>query len=155
MPRYLRIAVTALALSACVLVVGVWVRSYFGNDFVFKRLAAREITVQTSRGALNVWTISPAPQLPYQNTDWSIGRDWSGSNAVAWNLGDGTPVTEWFGFRFGWSSRNSVVSIPFLAIVLPLALAAALPWTKQRFSLRTLLIATTLVAVALGIVVAM
>ncbi|HEY3395091.1 MAG TPA: hypothetical protein VGK58_20470 [Lacipirellulaceae bacterium] len=99
--------------------------------------------------------ISPAPQLPYENIDWSIGRDWSGSNAVAWNLGDGTPVREWFGFRFGWSPKNSVVSIPFLAIVLPLALAAALPWTKQRFSLRTLLIATTLVAVALGIVVAM
>jgi hypothetical protein len=46
------------------------------------------------------------------------------------------------------------IQLPF---VLPLIIAAALgavAWTVIRFSLRTLLIATTLVAVALGLIIA-
>lgn len=56
--------------------------------------------------------------------------------------------------QFVWRSESSatlaVVPYWFLAIVA--ASAAALPWTRFRFSLRTLLIATTLVAVTLGLV---
>ena len=43
--------------------------------------------------------------------------------------------------------------IPFWAPVLVLSLIAVAPWLPQRFSLRTLLIATTLVAVVLGLIV--
>jgi hypothetical protein len=45
--------------------------------------------------------------------------------------------------------------VPYWAIVLPSAALASVPWIRwsKRFSLRTLLIATTLVAVVLGVVV--
>jgi hypothetical protein len=45
--------------------------------------------------------------------------------------------------------------IPYLFLVLLAATLAAVPWIRwsNRFSLRTLLIATTLIAVALGLIV--
>lgn len=102
-----------------------------------------------------IGTISPPPQLPYADTHWSTGRDWNTSSGVSYLLGDGTLVSERFGFRFGSSPRNSVASVPFWAIVLTIALAAGLPWIQLRFSLRTLLIGMTLVAVILGLIFAL
>jgi hypothetical protein len=61
------------------------------------------------------------------------------------------------GFYLERTPRLLRLDVPFWFIVLiSLALAAA-PWlrTRWRFSLRTLLLATTLVAVVLGLVVAM
>jgi hypothetical protein len=46
-----------------------------------------------------------------------------------------------------------VVSLPFCVLVPIFAMLAATPWFRLRFSLRTLLIATTLVAVVLGLIV--
>ncbi len=43
--------------------------------------------------------------------------------------------------------------IPYWSLVLVTPLLAVAPWIRWRFSLRTLLIATTLIAVVLGIVV--
>ena len=64
------------------------------------------------------------------------------------------------GFRYNVYSNGSwhvwgplwVVGALLAAVVAPLA---ALPWMRSRFSLRTLLIATTLVAVVLGLVVSL
>jgi hypothetical protein len=63
------------------------------------------------------------------------------------------------GFRYSVYSNGSwhawgplwVVGAVLSAVVAPLA---ALPWIGYRFSLRTLLIATTLMAVGLGLIVA-
>lgn len=44
-------------------------------------------------------------------------------------------------------------AVPHWLLLLLAATISAMPWIKWRFSLRTLLIATTLVAVGLGIVV--
>jgi hypothetical protein len=55
---------------------------------------------------------------------------------------------EWFEFSFA--------GIPYVALTLSSGIICAAPWLRLRlvrFSLRTLLIATTLVAVALGFVV--
>jgi hypothetical protein len=118
MLRYLRIAVTVLSLTACVLLIALWVRSFFGHDFVFKRLTTREMTVQISRGALIVWTTpNPPAQLPYDDSYWSIGRDWNRSNDVSYLMPDGTRVKERFGFRFGSSPRATVACVPFGATV--------------------------------------
>ena len=48
---------------------------------------------------------------------------------------------------------GSVIYFPHWALVLFFAVIAILPWFRWRFSLRTLLIATTLVAVVLGLAV--
>jgi hypothetical protein len=58
------------------------------------------------------------------------------------------------GFYFNVGKSNLRTSIPhWFPPVLVLALATA-PWLRWRFSLRTMLIATTLVAVVLGLVAA-
>jgi hypothetical protein len=46
------------------------------------------------------------------------------------------------------------LTVPYWFAVAVLCLISAVPWLPRRFSLRTLLIATTLVAVVLGVVVA-
>jgi hypothetical protein len=45
------------------------------------------------------------------------------------------------------------VVIPHWFVLIVLATCATLPWVRWRFSLRTLLIATTLVPVVLGLIV--
>jgi len=46
------------------------------------------------------------------------------------------------------------VGIPYWLLLLGTAALAALPWLRWRFSLRTLLIATTLVAMAVALIMA-
>ena len=45
------------------------------------------------------------------------------------------------------------LAVPYWWLVWPTSLLVMLPWIHWRFSLRTLLIATTLVAVVLGLIV--
>jgi hypothetical protein len=54
---------------------------------------------------------------------------------------------------YAWSNPNNAVVVPHWFGILPLAGLTALPWLPWRFSLRTLLIATTLVAILLGLIV--
>jgi len=49
--------------------------------------------------------------------------------------------------------KNEVIRLPYFLLVALSAAAVAVPWLRWRFSLRTLLIATTLVAVGLGWIV--
>jgi hypothetical protein len=46
-----------------------------------------------------------------------------------------------------------MIIIPYWSFLASVVVVASLPWLKWRFSLRTLLIATTLVAVGIGVVV--
>jgi hypothetical protein len=45
------------------------------------------------------------------------------------------------------------ITLPHWCLILIASALAAVPWLRWRFSLRTLLIATTLIAVVLGIIV--
>jgi hypothetical protein len=58
-----------------------------------------------------------------------------------------------FGFRWTASGSISEIDIPLWAVTLGTVAIAAIPWSRfsHRFSLRTLLIATTLLAVVLGL----
>ncbi len=68
--------------------------------------------------------------------------------------GSSSNVTE-YPIRFEYLNTPDVLSIqlPHWAVVLALGFVSAIPWIRSQFSLRTLLIATTLVAVALGLIV--
>ena len=52
------------------------------------------------------------------------------------------------------SENYTVFTAPHWSLIVVTAAMALAPWTKRRFSLRTLLIATTLVAAVLGLLVA-
>ncbi len=56
---------------------------------------------------------------------------------------------------FGWytAATSIAVRVPCWFAVLMSATLTAVPWIRWRFSLRTLLVATTLVAVVLGLAV--
>ncbi len=56
-------------------------------------------------------------------------------------------------FAFAWNDAKMEVRVPYWYPFVFFTIAAVLPWISWKFSLRTLLAATTLVAVVLGAVV--
>jgi hypothetical protein len=144
--RFLRIAVTAFSLTACLLLTMLWVRSYHFMDAI----AVRD---------------SPTRML--------IFNSFPGYIEVTWNSNLSSPPGPWVKtsirltdmnrqlllpptiVRFGcWlEPQTCSIRFPHWFFVLLFAALAALPWIKWRFSLRTLLIATTLVAVGLAAIV--
>src|SRR5688572_24026902 len=64
MLKYLRIAVTALSLTACVLLIALWVRSYRWSDRLDGPLPrAYVFQASTRRGGLDVFVSGPAFRL--------------------------------------------------------------------------------------------
>jgi hypothetical protein len=154
--RYVRIAVTALCLTACVLLVVLWVRSYYVVDGFS---SANSWAVGSLRGelvvsVLDVNNVSVTSEGGYSAV--KINEEFDSWNFFAaatttWNVffARGGALPGWFNF----------VAIKFLTLLLiPLVVVLfTCPWIRwsNRFSLRTLLIATALVAVVLGTVVAL
>ena len=145
MSKYLRIAVTALSLTACVMLVALWVRSYSRDPVGFVR--AFGIACGSHDGA---WSLVYPEHFA---ADPDVVRVWvsyltpkSEPVPIAWTVDS-------YGFRF-WGSRPMwIVIISYAYPVVFFGTLTFAPWLRWRFSLRTLLIATTLVAVVLGLIV--
>ena len=153
MLKYLRIAVTALSLTACVLLVAMWVRSYRQIDNLYVRLwDVRTVNFNSGIGQFAIDLQSP--RIP-----WNHNRNWRFVTQPAAPIREAhaklgvVPPT----FRAMQHPTGSILLtrcwIP-VAMTGFIAAAIGIPWAK-RFSLRTLLIATTLVAVGLGIIISM
>ena len=141
MLKYLRIAVTALSLTACVLLIALWVRSYWVQDVVWGWFPfPGYLQINSSCGDIKLIANAEKQEAMWQyNSRAPEARGW-----------------HWFFKleqhpRFGWWLD---ITIPHWSLLLALAGFTASLWVSwsRRFSLRTLLIATTLVAVALGVV---
>jgi hypothetical protein len=67
----------------------------------------------------------------------------------------GTKVMSAAGFEIRTPSEGVAVTIPFFAILVIASMCGIAPWTYslRRFSLRTMLIATTLIAFMLGLAI--
>jgi len=154
MLKYLRIAVTALSLTACVLLVALWVRSYWWADFMRGPLTVGiDYYIWSIRGHLKFgrlpWDASP------MNTQRATRFGSFPSNRLALEQPMGRSR---FGFKLvrvhtpGTNKREPATIIPFWMPVLMMLSTALAVWVLPaiRFSLRTLLIATTLVAIGLG-----
>ena len=131
--RKLRIAWSAGCAVACVLVVALWVRSYWRFDGV----QWRGHSIASLRGALFVnerFVPTVVPSVKLGNSRVDKTTTWS-KHAHFVPVGIGTAIPDW---------------TP-VALVMTLA---ALPWiVRWRFSLRTLLVVMTLVAVGMGLIV--
>jgi hypothetical protein len=151
MLKYLRIAVTVLSLTACALLVALWVRSYWCVDVVSAHIGNRyRITGVSFPGAVGFAVGENRSSLP--RSSLSLPTD---AFLQTHELnGRKYPSRVWGMVHLDSSSSL----IPIWCLVLFSAAIGVVPWMhnlRWRFSLRTLLIATALVAVGLGIVVAM
>jgi hypothetical protein len=141
--RKLRIAWSVVWGLAAVLLIVLWVRNYWVVDeltapvttqhFITSGSVPGAVAIGWGKGTRNWKIIQPLTQ------DW---RD---------ATGDDVPSPVWFGV----TRRGGFVAVwmPSWFLILVFAMLAAAPWIRWRFSLRTVLIATTLVAVALGLIV--
>jgi hypothetical protein len=135
--QYIRIAVTALSLTVCAFLIALWVRSYSEADTT----SLSGYKVLSMKGNLYVGKriqLIPDPSNPLAGIILAQDHFWGYTLKV-----DGVAV--------GGASLAIRYS-SLVLVVVGLALIAGGPWMGWRFSLRTLLIATTLVAVGLGIV---
>jgi hypothetical protein len=113
--RKLRIACSVVWGLAAVLLIVLWVRSY--------------------------WIVN---EIHIPGCESFFGLLGQGRAGIYWSHNQGIDQV--------WSSS---VLVPFWLMVTVTALFAGVPWTVRtsRFSVRTLLIATTLIAVGLGLVI--
>jgi hypothetical protein len=139
----LRIAWSVFFGIACVLLIAVWVRSYWKCDYI-QRVNQNYVlrTIASNNGIVYL-----------QNNNVAV----PGVTVTGWNYASVESTEKPPDFRWVLSSADDEAPfyIPLWILTSIAAVFAAIslmPWSK-RFSLRTLLIATTLVAVVLGLVV--
>jgi hypothetical protein len=147
MARKLRIAVSAFFALVTVPICVLWVRSYWYAELVLCTVDQHFVLIGSQPGAFGFSIIpeeSVDPWIIYKKptSDWRAGEEgW-------WR------EQSWGGFHINYSHSPIVVAPYWFWLLIPATLAA-IPWLlrSNRFSLRTLLIATTLVAFVLGLVV--
>ena len=165
--RKLRIAWSVVWSVLALLLVVLWVRSYwFFDQFVQRRSVTDYVAYTTFQGQFSFGTGND-PVLQQIFTEVWTRR---GFRTVEWDAAIRGPVALFpstphphDGQFIRWPQYSNPftglgyteVLIPYWLPCLAAAALAAWPWLKwpKRFSLRTLLIATTLVAVALGMIV--
>jgi hypothetical protein len=161
--RKLRIAWSVAWGIVAVLLLALWVRSYFTLDNIVCGGSRGSISGISFRGELEITLfetsgIMSPPAMFSRFDSWPINK----TSSVEHNDGNGHPLPSYLGFKFsGWistsfPSRFMLCVIPYWFPMILCGIIAALPWwlrPSNRFSLRTLLIATTLVAVGLGLIV--
>jgi hypothetical protein len=144
--KYLRISATAFSLTACVLLIALWVRSYWRVDsLTYIHSINRVICGHSFPGR---WIVLVTPKT-------IAHRPGLESYAITQHFDSGVP-NSFLGFYYHTSPGATMLAIPCWFMVSSfavLSVTAGFPWMPRRFSLRTVLIATTLVAVGLGVIV--
>jgi len=145
--RKLRIAWSVAWGSVAVLLCVLWVRSYEKADAIY-RISKTEIQTQL---------ISYLGVISFRRTNLHVTELSIPVKPHGWKYEVRQPVSE-FGFsRFAlvWNAKELKFRAPCWCGITLATILGTFPWLWQlkRFSLRTLLIATTLVAVGLGLIV--
>ena len=144
MARKLRIAASVFFGTLTVALCLLWVRSFWRIDSASFGWNHWTHSVQSLAGRIEVeswyWKLPMPSDLEFGSIplrqDYYRFRHSTGAR---------------LGFLFAVTNEIILVSVPYWALVLVCVATVSLPWIAHRFSLRTLLIATTLVAVALGL----
>lgn len=156
--RKLRIAFSITCLVACALLMALWVRSYWRMDQVYGHTSATQLLhFGSMRAQVTVRRVKN-----YRGT--GIRLNWLPESEPVSDIlqrrqqkfpdGQGDLLVYRYGSRYGFGWLHDGVYVPhwFLALIMGTVAAILLiPWSL-RFSLRTLLIAMTLVAIVLGMI---
>ncbi len=155
MLRRLRIAASVFFAVVAVALCVLWVRSYsWVNNIQGYWGTERALQCSSAVGSLSFSTHSLADQ--HDKDDWvSIVSNYHKSQRqfASWTRPPLPPAFELYLDTHG-GSVPMFVRFPYWIAVLTCTVFAAVPWFcwSKRFSLRTMLIATTLVAAVLGLV---
>jgi hypothetical protein len=144
MLKCLRIAVTALCLAACVLLVALWVRSYWRLHILQKRTGFAAVQISSVKGRIAIAQLDRRAAIGASYLNVESG------DAADWRMGGVS------GFAYYDDGIVTAFVAPHWSLALLSAALAVTPWISRscRFSLRTLFITTTLVALGLGVIVA-
>jgi hypothetical protein len=155
MPRYLRIAFSAVCGIACVLLVVWWLRGYWYQDYVSGRVSnSRSIHITSWHGWVSFHSIWDTKFLkePSQLSAWDFTSHFIKPDPIFGKSALPRPGWVWHERNIANRQTSFNMVVPCWSPVLFVAAFAALPWlgSFRRFSLKTLLIATTVLAVVLG-----
>jgi hypothetical protein len=132
----------------CVLLIALWVRSYHTQS-----------TISIRDRASGYWTFlgSNSGTMYFHRSAVETFRSPGSRPTPRWyyHVGDASKPQAVFVWNSNVSRWPVGISFPYWLPVILAAVAATVPWLSwsKRFSLRTLLMATTLFAVVLGLVV--
>lgn len=142
--RRLRIAVSVFFGLLAALLVVLWLQSYRANEIVARTSKSGRMTILGSdRGyvffATQIHELAKTPQ-------------WGPRFIHGWQYEWSAPAQSPLQPRIDFSRVTGRVVLPISLLVLSASVASVMPWIR-RFSLRSLLVVTTLVAVVLGFAV--
>ena len=148
--RNLRIAVSVFFSVLAVVLLLLWVRSYIANEIVSRiSPAGRLTTFGLNRGSAYYYTTRHKLTPPTTSRPNRTGMIW---RSHGWRYHGKEPASSSVGAKWEVSGETAHIVLPLWLFVSFAAIGVYLPWSGSRYSLRTLLIATTLVAVVLGLV---
>jgi hypothetical protein len=138
--RKLRITWSVGCAIVCVLLIVLCVRSYWSDDWFQGGINSRVIQGASFDGIVSCFVLAEG-----SGSRWRWWSEPEASRAVVMRT-----HSLWACERIG---INYWVKFPYWFPVVFFASVGPVPWLHWRFTLRTLLIATTLIAVVLGLVV--
>ena len=145
--RYLRVSWSVACGLLCILLIALWVRGYWKWDYCRMQIPGPfDVGVGSEVGIFAAgWTTE------LRRTVWEWDPHFG--NAPRYDL----PKQGYLGFSYKKFPAQGTVTAtaPCWFVVLLTSAIATAPWLPYRFSLRTLLIAVTFLAVALGTVAAL
>lgn len=138
--RYLRIAFSATCLIACVLLCVLWVRSYSYYDQVSIPISANRIVGCGSKSGTFAISTTNDPMMV----------KWVGGKCKRLTV-EIEEIKSVINYKPPGVKKFRLI-FPYVVVMPASIICAAAPWIHwtKRFSLRTMLITTTLVAVVLG-----
>jgi hypothetical protein len=145
MARKLQIAFSVVCGIVSLLLIVLLVRSYRRLEILEKRTGLQAVQISSVKGRIAIARLEPRTYVigrPYLNVVAGDAADWRKGGVL--------------GFAYYNDGSITAFIAPHCLLALLAAALAVIPWISRswRFSLRSLLIATTLVAVVLGLAVA-
>jgi hypothetical protein len=150
--RRTRIAISAVSMLACVAFLGLWLRSYAWRDtaWVYALSNSLRFGISSGSGQLSIFLIAPHVKTAEQGSGFVSIRN---TNSPTPERAKNDPYEGWPHIvpHYG----VTVIALPFWFNFLISAAIGFLSWKGWRFSLRAVLIALTVAALAFSLDAAM